>query len=69
MIRPDFQKWDQTVADIRRLSIEAEHPRSRGTWATAGQSGAKRIGCPVIAPRSKIGLIGMVPMTLPMVNA
>jgi transposase len=29
MIRPDFQKWDQTAEHIRRLSIEAEHPRSR----------------------------------------
>ena len=29
MVRPDFEKWNQTVRDIRRLSIEAEHPRSR----------------------------------------
>ena len=29
MVRPDFAKWDQTAEDIRRLSIEAEHPRSR----------------------------------------
>lgn len=29
MVRPDFEKWGQTVEDIRRLSIEAEHPRSR----------------------------------------
>lgn len=29
MVRPDFEKWNQTVQDIRRLSIEAEHPRSR----------------------------------------
>ena len=29
MIRPDFQKWDQSADDMRRLSLEAEHPRSR----------------------------------------
>ncbi len=29
MIRPDFEKWKQSAEDIRRLSIEAEHPRSR----------------------------------------
>ena len=29
MVKPDFEKWNQTVEDIRRLSIEAKHPRSR----------------------------------------
>lgn len=29
MVRPDFEKWNQTSEDIRRASIEAEHPRSR----------------------------------------
>ncbi len=29
MVRPDLGKWDQKAEDIRRLSIEAEHPRSR----------------------------------------
>lgn len=29
MVRPDFEKWHQTAEDMRRLSIEAEHPRSR----------------------------------------
>lgn len=29
MIRPDFEKWNQKAEDIRSLSIEAEHPRSR----------------------------------------
>ena len=29
MVRPDFEKWDQTAENIRRLSIEAEHRRSR----------------------------------------
>ena len=29
MIRPDFEKWNQTAEDIRQLSLEAEHKRSR----------------------------------------
>lgn len=29
MLRPDFEKWNQKAETIRRLSIEAEHPRSR----------------------------------------
>jgi transposase len=29
MIRPDFAKWAQRAEDVRRLSIEAEHVRSR----------------------------------------
>lgn len=29
MLRPDFNKWNQTPEDMRQLSIKAEHPRSR----------------------------------------
>ncbi len=29
MIRPDFAKWGQTAEDVRRLSLEAAHVRSR----------------------------------------
>jgi hypothetical protein len=29
MIRPNVAKWNQTVADLRRLSIESDHPRTR----------------------------------------
>ena len=29
MLRPNFNKWDQTSEEIRQLSIKAEHPRSR----------------------------------------
>lgn len=29
MIRPDFEKWKQNAEEIRRLSIEARHARSR----------------------------------------
>jgi transposase len=29
MIRPETEKWSQTLADLRRLSVEAAHPRTR----------------------------------------
>lgn len=29
MVRPDLAKWGQSLSDLRRLSIEADHPRSR----------------------------------------
>jgi hypothetical protein len=29
MVRPDVGKWGQTLSDLRRLSVEAEHPRTR----------------------------------------
>ena len=29
MVRPDVKKWGQTPADLRRLSVAAEHPRRR----------------------------------------
>jgi transposase len=45
MIRPDFQKWDQTAEDIRHLSIASEHLRSRERYQAlymigSGQSNA-----------------------------
>lgn len=29
MLRPDFVKWNQSAEEMRRLSTEAEHPRTR----------------------------------------
>lgn len=29
MVRPDLTKWGQSLSDLRRLSLEADHPRSR----------------------------------------
>ena len=29
MIRPDFAKWEQTVEEIRQLSLSAGHARTR----------------------------------------
>ena len=28
MVRPDMEKWGQTMSDLRRLSVEADHVRS-----------------------------------------
>lgn len=53
MVRPDFAKWGQTSADVYRLSVEAEHRRSRerylaiyliGTDQTNATQWAKQIG-------------------------
>jgi hypothetical protein len=29
MLRVDYRRWDQTVADLRHLALTAAHPRSR----------------------------------------
>jgi len=29
MVRPDMAKWGQTLSDLRKLSVEAEHARTR----------------------------------------
>ena len=29
MIRPDFEKWNQSAEEIRQMSLEADHKRSR----------------------------------------
>lgn len=29
MVLPDLTKWGQSLSDLRRLSLEADHPRSR----------------------------------------
>jgi hypothetical protein len=47
MVRPDTAKWNQTVSDLRRLSIEAAHPRTRERFLAlfmigSGQTNATR---------------------------
>ena len=42
MVRPDFEKWKQTAEDMRRLSIEAEHPRSRERFQALYMIGSKQ---------------------------
>jgi len=39
MLRPDCGKWEQSLEDLRRLSIEAAHPRSRERFQALYQIG------------------------------
>ena len=42
MIRPNFEKWGQTAEDMRRLSITAEHRRSRERFQALYMIGSKQ---------------------------
>ncbi len=42
MLRPDVGKWSQSLEDLRRLSIEAEHPRSRERYQALYQIGSRQ---------------------------
>lgn len=42
MIRPETEKWGQTLADLRRLSVEAEHPRTRERFLALYLIGSER---------------------------
>jgi len=42
MVRPDFEKWGQKAENIRRLSVEAEHPRSRERFQALYMIGTKQ---------------------------
>lgn len=42
MIRPKFEKWQQSAEDVRKLSIEAEHRRSRERFQALYQIGTKQ---------------------------
>lgn len=53
VLRPDYAKWNQSLEDLRRLSTEADHPRSRerylalymiGTEQSNASRWAKEIG-------------------------
>lgn len=41
-VRPDFAKWNQNAEDIRRLSIEADHARSRERYQALYQVGSQQ---------------------------
>lgn len=43
MIRPDVAKWNQTVSALRRLSVEAEHPRTRERFLALYMMGSKHM--------------------------
>ena len=40
MVRPEPEKWGQTLADLRRLSVEAAHPRTRERFLALYEIGA-----------------------------
>lgn len=42
MVRPNLAKWDQTLSDLRRLSVEAEHPRTRERFLALYMVGSKQ---------------------------
>lgn len=42
MVRPDVAKWGQTEADLRRLSVEAAHPRTRERFLALYLIGSKQ---------------------------
>ena len=53
MLRPDCGKWEQSLEDLRRLSIEAEHPRSRERFQALYQIGSRQTNATAWA--TKIG--------------
>lgn len=42
MVRPDTAKWGQTPADLRRLSVEAAHPRTRERFLALYMMGSQQ---------------------------
>lgn len=42
MLRPDTAKWNDTLENLRALSVTAEHPRSRERFQALYQIGSKR---------------------------
>ena len=42
MVRPEAVKWGQTLADLRRLSVEAEHARTRERFLALYMIGSER---------------------------
>lgn len=43
MIRPNVTKWNQTIADLRRLSMEAKHPRTRERFLALYMIGSQQM--------------------------
>ena len=45
MVRPDVAKWGQSLSDLRRLSVEAEHPRTRERFLALFMIGSRANQC------------------------
>lgn len=43
MIRPQVAKWNQSVSDLCRLSVEAEHPRTRERFLALDMIASKQM--------------------------
>jgi transposase len=43
MVRPEPEKWNQTVADLRRLSVESAHRRTRERFQALYQIGSQQV--------------------------
>lgn len=41
MVRPDVAKWGQALGDLRRLSIESVHPRTRERFQALYEIGSR----------------------------
>lgn len=42
MVRPDIEKWGQSLTDLRRMATEAGHPRARERFLALYMIGSKR---------------------------
>lgn len=42
IVRPDVDKWGQTLADLRQLATDAEHPRTRERFLALYVIGSKQ---------------------------
>lgn len=42
MVRPEFEKWNQTLADLRDLSVAAAHPRTRERFLALYMIGSRQ---------------------------
>ena len=41
MLRPDCAKWNQTLSDLQKLAVTAEHPRSRERFQALYEIGSQ----------------------------
>jgi len=43
MVRPETAKWGQTLADLRQMSVAAEHARTRERFLALYMIGSERV--------------------------
>ena len=52
MVRPDLNTWGHTLADLRRLAVNAQHPRSRERLLALYMIASQQINAPLGQPTS-----------------